>query len=139
MPHHKGGGKTGGLKLDEHVYVKLVVQTFGIEKANRILASSGVPTLSKVDEPQIPEEKVETLKFRYREAVRALMWTATMTLPDFACAVRAVARFYENPGLAHKKTALKVCLGYSVLDAGLSCTKGVWYIYDWDTGSSILI
>ena len=20
------------------------------------------------------------------------------------------------------------------LDAGLSCTKGVWYIYDWDTG-----
>ena len=26
------------------------------------------------------------------------------------------------------------CLGYSVLDAGLSCTKGVWYMYDWDTG-----
>ena len=22
--------------------------------------------------------------------------------------------------------------------AGLSCTKGVWYIYDWDTGSTIL-
>ena len=21
-----------------------------------------------------------------------------------------------------------------VLDAGLSCTEGVWYIYDWDTG-----
>ena len=20
------------------------------------------------------------------------------------------------------------------LDAGLSCTKGVWYVYDWDTG-----
>ena len=31
------------------------------------------------------------------------------------------------------------CLGYSVLDAGLSCTNVVWYIYDWDTGSSILI
>ena len=31
------------------------------------------------------------------------------------------------------------CLGYSVLDAGLSCTKGVWYIRNWDTGSSILI
>ena len=28
---------------------------------------------------------------------------------------------------------------FSMLDAGLSCTKGVWYIYDWDTGSSILI
>ena len=32
-----------------------------------------------------------------------------------------------------------MCLGYSVLDAGLSCTKEVWYIYDWDTGSLILI
>ena len=31
------------------------------------------------------------------------------------------------------------CLGYSVFDAGLSCTKGVWYIYGWDTGSPILI
>ena len=26
------------------------------------------------------------------------------------------------------------CLGYTVLDAGLSYTKGVWYIYDWETG-----
>ena len=37
------------------------------------------------------------------------------------------------------RTEQRGCLGYSVLDAGLSCTKGVWYIYDWDTGSSILI
>ena len=31
---------------------------------------------------------------------------------------------------------------FSMLDwvrvTGLSCTKGVWYIYDWDTRSSIL-
>ena len=33
----------------------------------------------------------------------------------------------------------KDCLGYSVLDAGLSCTKGDWYVYDWDTGSPIRI
>ena len=25
------------------------------------------------------------------------------------------------------------------LDAGLSCTKGVWYIYDWDTGWFMLM
>ena len=25
------------------------------------------------------------------------------------------------------------------LDAGLSCTKGVWYIYDWDTGQFMLV
>ena len=37
-----------------------------------------------------------------------LMWTATMTLPDIACAVRAVARFCENPGPAHKKAVTKI-------------------------------
>ena len=37
------------------------------------------------------------------------------------------------------KAVITLCLGYPVLDAGLSCTKGVWYIYGWDTESSILI
>ena len=32
-----------------------------------------------------------------------------------------------------------VCGTRSSMLAGLSCTKGVWYIYDWDTGLSILI
>ena len=39
------------------------------------------------------------LKFPYREASGALMWTTTITRPDIAWAVRAVARFW-NPGLA---------------------------------------
>ena len=47
-------------------------------------------------------------KFPYREAVEALMWTATMTRPDIACAVRAVARSCENPGPAHKKAVMKI-------------------------------
>ena len=47
-------------------------------------------------------------KFPYREAVGALMRTATMTRPDIACAVRAVARFSENPGPAHKKVVMKI-------------------------------
>ena len=46
--------------------------------------------------------------FPYREAAGALMWTATMTRPDIACAVRAVARFCENPGPAHKKAVMKI-------------------------------
>ena len=36
------------------------------------------------------------------------MWTATMTRPDIACAIRAVARFCKNPGLAHKKVMMKI-------------------------------
>ena len=35
------------------------------------------------------------LKFPYLEAVGALMWTATMTWLDIACAVRAIARFWK--------------------------------------------
>ena len=67
-----------------------------------------MPTLSKADEPRNPEEEEEIKKFPYREAVGALMWTATMTRPDIACAVRAVARFCENPGPAHKKAVMKI-------------------------------
>ena len=32
-----------------------------------------------------------------------------------------------------------VCGTYSVLDAGLSFGRRGWYMYDWDTGSSVLI
>ena len=49
-------------------------------------------------------------KFPYREAVEALMWTATMTRPDIACAVRAVVGFCENPGPAHTKALMKILL-----------------------------
>ena len=45
----------------------------------------------------------EISKFRYREAVRALMWTATMIRPDIACAVRAMTRSCENPDWRIKK------------------------------------
>ncbi|CAM9985453.1 unnamed protein product, partial [Ascophyllum nodosum] len=100
--------KAHELKRDQSLYAKSVVEKFSVKKANRIPASSGVQTLSKADEPQTPEEQKEALKFPYREAVGALMWVATMTRPDIASAVRAVARFCENPGLAHKKAALKV-------------------------------
>ena len=85
-----------------------MVKRFGVKKATKIPAASGVPTLSKADEPRNLEEKEEMRKFPYREAVGALMWTATMTRPDIACAVRAVARFCENPGPAHKKAVMKI-------------------------------
>ena len=65
-------------------------------------------TLSKASAPRNPEEKEEMRKFPCREAVGALMRTATMTRPDISCAVRAVARFCENPGPAHKKAVMKI-------------------------------
>ena len=97
--------KARELKLDQHLYVESMVKRFDVKKATKIPAASGVPTLSKADELWNPEKKGELRKFPYREAVGALMWTATMTRPDIACAVRAVAGF---PGPAHKKVVMKV-------------------------------
>ena len=96
------------LKLDQHLYVESTVKRFDVNKATKIPAASGVPTLSKADELRNPEGKEEMRKFPYREAVGVLMWTATMTRPHIACAVRAVARFCENPGPAHKKGVMKI-------------------------------
>ena len=95
-------------KLDQHLYVESMVKRFDVKKATKIPAASGVPTLSKADEPRNPEEIKKMRKFPYREAVGALMWMATMARPDIACAVRAVARFCKNLGPAHKKAVMKI-------------------------------
>ena len=100
--------KARELKLDQHLYIKSVVKRFDVKKATKIPAASGVPTLSKADEPRNPEEKEKMRKFPYREAVGALIWTATMTRTDTAYAIRAVARFCENSGPAHKKAVMKI-------------------------------
>ena len=106
--HITGNRKARELKFDQNLYVESMVKRFDVKKTTKIPAASGVPTLSKADEPRNPEEKEEMRKFPYREAVGALMWTATMARPDIACAVRAVARFCKNPGPAHKKAVMKI-------------------------------
>ena len=86
----------------QNLYVNSMLKTFGFEKAN------GMPAyLSKADKPQTPKSKKEMLKFPYRVAVGALMWTETMIRPYIACAVRAVARLCKNSVLAHKEVVLK--------------------------------
>ena len=100
--------KVRELKLDHHLYVESMVKRFNVKKATKIRAASGGPTLSKADEPRNPEKREEIREFPYREAVGALMWTATMTRPDIACAVHAVVRFCENPGPAHKRAVMKI-------------------------------
>ena len=53
----------------------------------------------------------------------ALMWAATMTRPDIANAVRATAKFCENPGVAHKQAVVKI-LRYLLRTADLGITYG---------------
>ena len=51
--------KARKLKLDQHLYVKPVVENFGVEQASRIPASLGAPTLLKEDHHKTSEEKEE--------------------------------------------------------------------------------
>ena len=106
--HISRNRKARELKFDQHLYVESMVKRFDVKKRTKIPVASEVPTLSKADEPRNPEEKKEMRKFPYREAVGALVWTATMTRPDIACAVRALVRFCKNPGPAHKKAVMKI-------------------------------
>ena len=70
-------------KLGRNFKMKSMVEKFGVE-TSRTPGSSRVPTLSKPDRSQTPEEKDDLSKFPYREAVGALMWTTTMARPDIA-------------------------------------------------------
>ena len=46
------------VKLDQHLNVKSVMETFGVQKASRVPASLEVPTLSKAYEPQSQEKEM---------------------------------------------------------------------------------
>ena len=94
--HIKRDRKARQLKLEKHVYEKSTGKKFGVEKANRIPASSGVSTLLKEDELQTPEEKEEISKFPYREAVGALMWIATMERKKIGVKVHAIHDAHEG-------------------------------------------
>ena len=87
-------------ELGENFQEKSMVEKFGVEKARRMPASLGMPIFPQVDEPPTPEEEEDMFKLPNQEAVWALMWRTSMTRPDIAYAVRAVARFW-NPGLTH--------------------------------------
>ena len=117
------------LKLDQHLYVKSVMETFGVQKASRAPASSEVPTRSKADEPQT-QEKYNMLKIPYRDAIGRLMWTATMTRPDIEGVVRTVAGFVKLWTVAqrggvegrtipapHERMENQSCTGSSAVDS----------------------
>ena len=48
--------KARELKLNQDLYVESMVRRFDVKKATKMPAASGVPTLSKADEPRNPEE-----------------------------------------------------------------------------------
>ena len=110
------------VKLYQHLNVKSVMETFGVQKASRVPASLEVPILSKADEPQT-QEKENMLKFPYRDAIGRLMWTSTMTRPDIVGSVKlwTVAQKGGVEGRAipapHERMENQSCTGSSAVDS----------------------
>ena len=88
-------------ELEEKFKVKSMVEKFDVEKTRRTPASSGVPTLSPRGWATNSRGGERHVQVPVPEGFGGLHvdWTTTMTRPDIAYAVRAVARFW-NPRLA---------------------------------------
>ena len=95
----------GTLKLDQHRYVRTVASKFNVEKINTMPAAAGAKPLPKDDATQTEAETEEMRVPPYREAVGALMWTATMTRPDVAYAAHQLGKFNDSPGPVHWRAA----------------------------------
>ena len=96
------------MKFDQHLYAWTITERFKTVKTAIVPATAGVKPLSTENGPKTPEEKEKMAKIPYREAVGALMWASTMTRPDISNAVRTVAKFCEDPGVAHWKAVVKI-------------------------------
>ena len=94
--------RSSPLSFEERFEVKSMVEKFGVEKAEGHQLLRWCQHSLQVNEPQTPEEEEDMLGFPYRKALGVLMWTATITRPDIACAVNAWTRFW-NPGLCNTK------------------------------------
>ena len=78
-----------------------MMETFGIQTASRTPAPSGVTTLSKADGPQTPEEKEDIFNVPIPGGSGGAHVDGNDDTSHIVYAVRAVARFCGNPGLAH--------------------------------------
>ena len=88
----------GTLKLDQPQHVQDVAERFGITKTSAISSATVGKPLSKADGPQTHDNDKEMRRISYREAVRALIWVATMTRSDLSFAAHQLAKIRDNPG-----------------------------------------
>jgi hypothetical protein len=73
--------------------------------------------------PTTEEDKLEMTKYPYRQLVGRINYLSTCTRPDITTAISILARFAENPGMAHW-TAAKHLLRYLKHTSSLGITLG---------------
>lgn len=89
----------GKLSLDQTAYAEDILETFGMTDARP--ASSPLDPGSKYEKGDSRNPPREDLKFRYRQAVGALLYLAGGTRPDIAFATAYMSQFNEHPTEQH--------------------------------------
>lgn len=90
---------SGKLSLDQTAYAEDILETFGMTDARP--ASSPLDPGSKYEKGDSRNPPREDLKFRYRQAVGALLYLAGGTRPDIAFATAYMSQFSEHPTEEH--------------------------------------
>ena len=116
----------GHITMDQEQYIKTMLARFKMSecKPASTPAALGVRLL-KQDGPQTKSEIADMKQVPYRAAVGSLLYASIRTRPDIASAVRAVAKFSNNPGKKHW-TAVKRIFRYlkGTTSFGISFSRG---------------
>lgn len=101
------------------------------EFSNLSEVSTPLPEGHKLSKSMVPKDATFMWDIPYRQLVSALIYLAVATCPDIVYAVRVLAHFGANPGLAHWKA-------YEHLCRYLQGTKDMKLTYGPDANSSEL-
>ena len=122
--------KHGFVSISQTPFIETLAKRFSVTKVSEHPAVVGANLEARM-------EGESGGPWPYREAVGSLMWLVTMTRPDIANAVRAVARHSHNPTERHWKAVLKIIeylLGSKEL--GITFQRGLGLSLDLFTDSN---
>lgn len=92
----------GTITIDQHKYVKEVLERFGMGDSHPVSTPADVNSkLTNEMSPSSESDREEMKKIPYQEAVGSLLYAAQVSRPDIQYAVNMVSRFNHNPGKAH--------------------------------------
>ena len=92
------------LALSQRQYILSLLERFRLSDINPVSTPMDPGSKLSLDMcPTSPEDIEEMRTIPYLQAVGSLMYLATATRPDIAVTVGVLARFNQNPGIAHWK------------------------------------
>ena len=121
------GRKAGVLRASQRAFIESVVSRYGVDAVSDLPAFQSADLGPRRDDEPVCDKPV-------RAAVGSLIWLGSMTRPDIANAVRAVACQAHDPAERHWRAARKMI-------AYLNKTKdlGLVFVKDGDRKLSVYV